>query len=228
MTVPKFHGQWTPPTDEVLYRNYFRHKRHGYFIDVGAGDGVYDSNTLFFEKSLGWRGVCLEPSPSNFDKLVKVRRSMNIMAGLSDRTASRVKFTEANDGVRMSGGAIDYPPKLREFVLRCGFRFRELEIDTLSYGSLIQSVGVKTVDLMSVDVEGEETAVLQGMKRAQPETLPAVVCIEYTVVGLEIIKRCLEGMGYRFDFVSNNNAFFSRAFGATALMESDFVTEGQS
>lgn len=44
----------------------------GTFVDVGASDGVTSSNTLFFEK-LGWTGLCVEPRPDAFEKLVNSR-----------------------------------------------------------------------------------------------------------------------------------------------------------
>jgi len=33
------------------------------FFEAGAVDGLTNSNTLFFERTLGWTGVCVEPSP---------------------------------------------------------------------------------------------------------------------------------------------------------------------
>lgn len=34
----------------------------GFYLDVGALDGLHLSNTAFFDR-LGWRGVCIEPDP---------------------------------------------------------------------------------------------------------------------------------------------------------------------
>jgi hypothetical protein len=28
----KFYGQWSPPVDQVLFENYFKDKRNGFFI----------------------------------------------------------------------------------------------------------------------------------------------------------------------------------------------------
>jgi hypothetical protein len=38
-------------------------KTGGYFVEVGAGDGVNLSNTHLLETALGWRGLLVEPSP---------------------------------------------------------------------------------------------------------------------------------------------------------------------
>src|SRR5258706_11369284 len=47
--------------------NFLLHgKRGGVFVDVGAYDGVALSNTYYFEKELGWQGICIEPNPMAF------------------------------------------------------------------------------------------------------------------------------------------------------------------
>src|SRR6202008_2120463 len=44
--------------DEALGR-----QRRGFFVEAGANDGVTYSNTLFFERFRGWRGLLVEPLP---------------------------------------------------------------------------------------------------------------------------------------------------------------------
>jgi FkbM family methyltransferase len=58
--------------DLVLIR-YFDGKHNGVFVDVGAHDGVQFSNTYLLEKHYGWSGVCIEPNPDSFKKLVENR-----------------------------------------------------------------------------------------------------------------------------------------------------------
>lgn len=54
----------------------------GFFVDVGAHDGVESSNTYALEKA-GWRGICIEPNPEAYAKLVQERKcnAMNVAAG---------------------------------------------------------------------------------------------------------------------------------------------------
>jgi hypothetical protein len=35
-------------------------------LEIGAFDGLTMSNTCFFEKELGWKGICVEPNPDTF------------------------------------------------------------------------------------------------------------------------------------------------------------------
>src|ERR1043166_2731273 len=52
--------------EDCLLAIFFDFKNHGFFIDVGAFDGVYLSNTFAFER-LGWSGLCIEAMPEYFD-----------------------------------------------------------------------------------------------------------------------------------------------------------------
>ena len=39
--------------DKFLFENFFKEKNNGFYLDIGAHDGITLSNTYFFEK-LGW------------------------------------------------------------------------------------------------------------------------------------------------------------------------------
>jgi hypothetical protein len=79
-----------------------------------------------------------------------------------------------------------------------------LNVLTTTYKEL--TTDISKVDLLVIDVEGHEESVLKGMVGCK---LPSVICIEYPITGIRKITRILTYMGYRFDFISFNNAFFS-------------------
>jgi hypothetical protein len=54
--------------------DYYKGKKTGYFIDVGANDGVYYSNTLRLEVDYQWSSVCFEPLDAEFEKLKSIRK----------------------------------------------------------------------------------------------------------------------------------------------------------
>jgi hypothetical protein len=60
--------------DQFLFDHFFRGRRDGVFVDVGAGDGEQANNSLYFEKWLGWRGLCIEPEPQAFARLAATRK----------------------------------------------------------------------------------------------------------------------------------------------------------
>lgn len=60
--------------DQFLFENFFRGRRGGVFVDAGATDGETSSNSLFFERFMDWRGLCVEPRPDAFAKLAALRK----------------------------------------------------------------------------------------------------------------------------------------------------------
>lgn len=53
--------------------NFYNLKKNGYFIEIGANDGIELSNTYILEKNYGWKGICIEPLPDKFKELQKNR-----------------------------------------------------------------------------------------------------------------------------------------------------------
>jgi hypothetical protein len=82
--------------DRFLLENFFRGRRNGVFLDIGAYDGETLSNTLFFEESMGWTGLCVEPLPSAFAKL-KARRKAVCEKHLDCRFRGEAELLEADD-----------------------------------------------------------------------------------------------------------------------------------
>ena len=63
--------------DEKLkkYLNY----KNGFFVELGANDGINQSNTFFYEKNLNWTGILVEPINKKFLKCVKNRSKKNYL-----------------------------------------------------------------------------------------------------------------------------------------------------
>ena len=50
------------------YLNY----NNGFFIELGANDGISQSNTYYFEKNKNWNGVLIEPILHKYLELKKI------------------------------------------------------------------------------------------------------------------------------------------------------------
>jgi hypothetical protein len=57
--------------DRFLLEHFFKGKRGGVFVDIGAG--AADSNTLFFERAMAWRGLCTAADPEILARLAATR-----------------------------------------------------------------------------------------------------------------------------------------------------------
>ena len=52
-----------------VIKHIFSEKREETFIEVGAFDGIFQSNTLYLERNLNWTGLLIEPDIESFNPL---------------------------------------------------------------------------------------------------------------------------------------------------------------
>ncbi len=151
--------------DRFLLENFFRGKRGGVFVDVGAYDGEQLSNTLFYEKSMGWTGLCIEPLPSAFAKLKATRRAIAENVCVAD-AEGEAEFTEADDKgpheKMFSGLSAHFDPRhIKRLEFTTGRVTRRVPVVRLS--SLLLKHGLTHIDYMSIDTEGSEVAILSEL-----------------------------------------------------------------
>lgn len=88
----KFYSQYQQ--DQFLWESFFSDKKNGFFVEVGADDGLRHSNSAFFEKHLDWKGICVEPRPSIFEKLCANRDCFCENVAISNEMQTEIKFLE--------------------------------------------------------------------------------------------------------------------------------------
>jgi FkbM family methyltransferase len=139
--------------DYWIYGEAFNEKRAGYFIDIGAHDGVYHSNTYLLESKYGWSGICIEANPFTFQKLGENRRSSNLNICL-DVSEGEVSF--ALRGVL--GGIIDHDVDNK--VSDAGNN-HIIKLRTKTLNRIFEEHHVPgIIDYLSIDVEGAEERIL--------------------------------------------------------------------
>jgi FkbM family methyltransferase len=145
----------------------------GFFIELGANDGVNQSNTLYFEKHRNWKGILIEPTPHNYLLCRKNRSAKSyIYCCACTSFQYREKFVEIVYSNLMSSATglesdIEDPMQHAEI----GKRFLNKTDDNFIFGAIartlndliIESDAPKLMDLLSLDVEGAEIEVLKGV-----------------------------------------------------------------
>ena len=76
--------------DEFIF-DLFPDSKNSYFVDVGASDGIYGSNTFSLEKR-GWSGLCVEGHPDLIQDLEK-NRSCEVSQSLISDKEEEVELT---------------------------------------------------------------------------------------------------------------------------------------
>lgn len=126
-------------------------KRSGFFVELGACDGLYYSNTLHFERDAGWQGICIEPNDSYFSDLCKNRRCFVSNDLVFSHAGQSVDFSNcrATSGIinENTGPFTDKESTVRKI--------------TTTLDTVLDNFGAPhIIDYLSLDVEGQEYAIL--------------------------------------------------------------------
>lgn len=183
----------------------------GYYVELGANDGLTQSNTYYYEIKHGWRGVLIEPAPHKFIECKRLRGKNN-----SVHCSACVGFEYS-----------DYYIPMRYADLMTTSENIDLNIEKESHISiskehydnsesyefcarartltdiLDESKSPYFIDFLSLDVEGAESEVLKGINFDK-------YTFKYMLIETsrpELIK----APGYRIiDQLSNHDYLFSR------------------
>lgn len=153
--------------DKFLNERIFKEKRNGVFLDIGANDGVTFSNTYFFEKELGWKGICFEPINAAFKKLNDLRSSVNINACVATEDKMDYFLSVTGYGEMLSGLKSNYDERhlqrLHETVKEHGGYINEIEVQCYNLNEILKKYSLSVVDFISLDTEGNELEILKGI-----------------------------------------------------------------
>ena len=190
--------------------------RNGYFVELGANDGVRQSNTYKLQRHFGWTGLLIEPSPKRFVECVANRSFAN---SPEVRCAACVpfdfndRFVEIEDADLMSvAKGLDVSDSLALEHADSGSKFLGNVKLRHSYGALaltltaiLDEVEAPTAfDLISLDVEGNELSVLKGLNFEKYK--PKWILVETR--GAEV-QEYLNGFGYELNSTLSDNSHYS-------------------
>lgn len=171
----------------------FREKSTGYFVELGAFDGVVGSNTLLLER-VGWQGICIEPVGWCFDLLCENRSCVCVRALVAGKERTSALFLDSGD--QMSGIA-DHRTYQMPTKSPVEMKTRRM-VDVLR-----QCRAPRQIDYLSLDVEGAEVEILQDFPYAEYEV--AVFTVEHNAVNFperisvkNQMREILDEQGYRY------------------------------
>lgn len=144
------------------------------FIEIGAVDGLYLSNTLFFESQLNWTGLCVEANPDVYADLVVNRptcNTFNAIASLDDSMEkldyySFLKYGSWEIGLSGLAGYATHTRTLRaaqDYAKSMGGMLKVHKVPVRRLTDMLLSVGITDIEYASIDVEGAEHMVLSTL-----------------------------------------------------------------
>lgn len=157
----------------------------GIFIEVGANDGITQSNTYLLEKKYNWSGILIEPSSNIFELLCSNRpKSICYNCALGAFSENNTYIEGDFDGALMSsvGGQ-----RLKRSDIHRPILMRSLQ-------SILEEINIFHINLFSLDVEGYEYQILQGIDFNK--TTFDYLLIEIYLSEYDQIVSFLEAKGY--------------------------------
>ena len=128
----------------------------GTFLEAGGSNGVHASNSLFFEKSLQWTGVLLEPTTCALCEIVANRVATTSLHGAI--CGSEGVFNTS--GVENFCRDVDLAPTCPAAVAYNAAHGNSVRCAPLS--SYLADVGMKRVDFFTLDVEEHAMTALRS------------------------------------------------------------------
>lgn len=174
----------------------FGGKKNGTFIELGAFDGLSQSNTAFFEFYREWSGILIEPSTGSYDLCIKNRPKSIVlnMCCVSDTYNFPTIKGDFNSITMASVGG----ERLNSNNL--------VEVKASTLEKIISNnLQNKSIDLLSIDTEGYELEVLKGLNI--DVNRPKYLLIEIYKKDYEIISNFLFDKKYSLhsNFSNYNN-----------------------
>jgi len=202
--------------DKYFIENINKGKRKGYFVDIGAHDGITLSNTYALESQLEWSGLCVEVCDDTFNKLINTRKCKCVnecvfsVSGLVKELEIPLKhpLPEGNDVlIRIKGMSHGFPSQFEEVKT-----FKKI---TKTLTDIFKENDVPSViNYMSIDIEGSDLEALKGLDFSK-------YTIEFLTIEwgggtsrmqyLNDIKEFLQLHGYTLHRINNFDVEFTKS-----------------
>jgi FkbM family methyltransferase len=156
--------------DQYFIENVSKGKRNGIFLDIGANNGIFESNTAALEFDYAWSGICVEANPSLIQDLKNNRPNSKIVncAVWNESTKVELEISKSNHkGIK--GDLLSRISNLERNKKYFEKHFNE-DRNVIKVAAEPVTTIIKEfynlpcdIDYMSLDVEGAEIEALKGI-----------------------------------------------------------------
>ena len=218
--------------DRILNELVFCGMRNGMFVDVGAHDGISFSNTLVFERELGWTGICIEPNPDVFTRLKNNRSAICLNIAIAN-AAGMLPFIKVEGYAQMLSGLSQsmnsrHIARIKRETEEHNAAHSTVEVSVKPLASVLTEHRISEIHYLSIDTEGSEVDVLASIDFGAVMIHVITVEANYNEARDDIDARLFR----RFDligqheqdlyFINRRSSFISKGPALQAVMSSTF------
>lgn len=183
--------------DKVIKNHFFPNKKNGFFLEIGAYDGIEGSNCFHFEKFLNWNGIAFEPSKVQYEKL-KNNRNCKILNKAMSNSIVEVDFVEVIEGLTQMSGIKNENYTAEKIIKKNSQSKTEIsKIITTTFDQEVSSD--QEIDYLSIDIEGGELSVLETIDFEK-----------YIIKVVSVENNLPDKFNFNSFFISKNFSFFDR------------------
>lgn len=202
----KDHSQYG---EKAIIDRYFE-QRKGFFLDIGAADGITNSNTYHLAQR-GWSGVLVEPCQHFLTTLREIYAGssrVKIFDGALSDFDGKTSFYVYETGEDSQISTIDLRQK--ESIESSGWfkgKFTEsYDVNVLTPTSLCSQMCIpQKIEFVDIDAEGSDMKILNSWPWEQYDV--ELFCVEHSM-GKEALINFMLTKGYRMTFGTAGNHFF--------------------
>lgn len=148
--------------DQYFIENISQHKRGGKFLDIGANDGITESNTYVLETQFDWSGICVEANANLCKLCASNRPKSTVLCEVVWSNISTIEFTEPRNGNNLLSRINNLEWNDRYFANE----FIDPVIThrkTTTIKNILEQNNIYYFDYFSLDIEGAELDALKGI-----------------------------------------------------------------
>lgn len=135
-------------------------KRGGFFIDMGANNGQFLSNSLWFERQHNWTGLLIEADPGLCQQIDKLKRHAWRLCGCFSKENKAVTFIKDVYGNK-TGAVESHTNKYHMELLN---RTNTITVPCFNLEDVLSEIKTHHIDFYSLDVEEGEMTVLESLR----------------------------------------------------------------
>jgi FkbM family methyltransferase len=188
--------------EDLLIDMLLNKQQTGFYVDIGANDPFYGSNTQRFY-SRGWRGINIEPNLEAYKRINENRpNDINLNIAVSENTGDLTFYLIGNDS---SISTLDYPQAIK-MAKMLNLEITSTSVKVIPLSEVLDTyLDNKHIDFMSVDAEGRDLAVLKSNN--WDKYRPTLVMVESNIETRDIIL-FMDKQKYLYIFSNHINALF--------------------
>lgn len=162
-----------------LFEKYLGARGDGFYVEVGAFDGVSHSNTLGLARR-GWSGIVAEPNPASAELLRQnYKQFLNVSIEEVAVGSSDGELVQLQIAGTLSSTSQELISRYRKLDWAVGSLEEDIvEVRSVTLDSLLSKYSPERFDLLVVDVEGSEKDVFSGL--SLKVWRPTMIIIELT------------------------------------------------